>query len=385
MIDTQPLVDEFCELARVESPSGQEAAIADLVVAKLQALGLTVQRDRAGEPIEGQCGNIIATLPATDPGLPTIMLNAHLDTVQPCCGVQPTCQGDDICSAGDTILGADDRAGIALILAALRELVARPFPHGELQVVFTIAEEIGLFGARYLDYSLVNPRYALVFDGGRQAGEMVVAAPSAAKLTWKVRGVAAHAGVHPEQGTSAIQIAAQAIAGMKLGRLDEETTANIGYVHGGLARNIVPESCEVWGEARSHDERKLAAQVSHMRQCFEQAVAAYPAATLEEEVQSSYKHFHLGENEEVVRLGARAAECLGLPVSYHIGGGGSDANTFNEHGITAVICACGTQNPHCLNERLHVPTLVSGVSWLLEMIRISGEIADEEPPVLCPC
>lgn len=372
MLDSQAMLREFDELISLDSLSGEEAAVADVVEAKLSALGLTVQRDRAHEAIGGQTGNLIGKLPATDPTLPTVMLNAHLDTVGPGSGIQMECRGDQLCSVGDTILGADDKAGVTVILAALREIITHDLPHGELQVVFTIAEEIGLHGAQGLDYSLLSPDYALVFDGGRAIGTMTVAAPSAAKLTWRVRGLAAHAGVCPEKGVNAIQIAAQAIAAMKIGRLDHETTANIGEISGGTARNIVPELCEICGEARSHDETKLEAQIEHMSLCFEQAVAAVPGARLEEEVQSSYRSFHLGEGDEVVRLGTLAAERLGLPVKYEIGGGGSDANIFNERGIPAVICATGACDPHTLTETCSLSAMQRSAEWLVEMIRVSA-------------
>jgi tripeptide aminopeptidase len=372
MIDPQAMVQEFEELISIDSLSGQEAAVAEVVEAKLAAMGLAVQRDRAHEAIGGQTGNVIGILPATDPTLPTVMLNAHLDTVVPGCGIQMECRGDQICSISETILGADDKAGVTVILTGLREIMAQGLPHGELQVVFTIAEEIGLHGAQGLDYSLVSPKYALVFDGGREIGTMTVAAPSAAKLTWRVRGVSAHAGVCPEKGTNAVQIAAQAVAAMRLGRLDHETTANIGHIEGGTARNIVPEVCEVWGEARSHQESKLEAQVEHMRQCFVQACGPYGEASLEEEVQSSYRSFHLAEDDEVVRVATQAAVNLGLPVKYESGGGGSDANVFNEKGIPAVICSTGACDPHTLTETCSVEGMRRATEWLVEMIKVSA-------------
>lgn len=368
MIDAQAMVKEFDELIRIDSLSGQEAAVAAVVEAKLQAMGLGVQRDRAHEPIGGNTGNVIGILPATDPALPTIMLNAHLDTVAPGCGIEMECRGDEICSISETILGADDKAGITVILTALREIIGEGIPHGELQVVFTIAEEVGLHGAQGLDYSLVSPRFALVFDGGRDIGTMTVGAPSAAKLTWRVRGVAAHAGVCPEKGTNAIQIAAQAIAQMKLGRLDSETTANIGNIAGGMARNIVPELCEVEGEARSHDEAKLQAQIDHMRQCFVEALAAHPAASFEEEVDSSYRSFRLSETDQVVQVATAAAQRLGLPVKYEVGGGGSDANVFNERGIPSVICSTGACDPHALTETCSINGMKQSAEWLVEMV-----------------
>lgn len=369
MIDAQGMLQEFDKLIRIDSLSGQEGAVADVLEAKLQAIGLSVRRDRAHEAIGGQTGNVIGILPATDPALPTIMLNAHMDTVAPGCGIEMECRGDVMCSVGQTVLGADDKAGITIILTALREIIGTSVRHGELQVVFTIAEEVGLHGARGLDYSLVNPRFALVMDGSKDIGTVTVGAPSAAKLTWRVRGVAAHAGVCPERGTSAIQIAAQAIAPMKLGRLDAETTANIGNIEGGMARNIVPELCVVKGEARSHDEAKLAAQIEHMRQCFAQALAAHPEASVEEEVDTSYRTFRLSDDAEVVQVATAAARRLGLPARLERGGGGSDANIFNERGIPAVMCATGGCDPHSVNETCSLSSMKQAAEWLVEMVK----------------
>lgn len=373
MIDREALVAEFCDLVRTDSLSGCEGAVMDLVAAKLDALGLSSTRDKAAEAIGGETGNLIAKLPATDPERPAIMLNAHVDTVQPGRGVVPVIEGDAIRSAGETVLGADDKAGVAVILAAVRELLTTPISHGEVQVVFTVAEEIGLYGAQHLDYSLVSPDYAFVLDGGAQVGELTVGAPSAVKMTWRVQGVATHAGVHPERGTNAIQIAAQAIANMRMGRLDEETTANIGRIDGGLARNIVPDRCEVWGEARSHDESKLEAQVAHMRECFRAAAAAYPEARVEDQVEASYRRFRLTEEDEVVRVAMTAATNLGHTPVLKIGGGGSDANVFNERGIPAIICACGAQGAHSTAETASISAMAAAAEWLVEMVRVSGQ------------
>ena len=373
MVDPEAIAVEFCELVRIDSLSGREGAAMAVVEAKLRALGLEPVRDDAGAAIEGETGNLIAKLPATASGLPTVMANAHVDTVQPGEGIEPTRTGDTIRSAGDTILGADDKAGVVVILAALRQLLADPFPHGEVQVVFTIAEEVGLWGARYLDYSLVSPDYVFVFDGGQEVGELTVAAPSAKKMTWTVHGVAAHAGVHPERGVNAIQAASQAIAAMNMGRLDEETTANIGRLEGGLARNIVPDRCEAWGEARSHDEAKLATQVEHMSACFRQAVAAHAGASVEEEVESSYQRFRLSAEDEVVRVAMQAAISLGATPQLKVGGGGSDANVFNERGIPAVICACGGYDAHGTGETVSVSAMARTAEWLVEMVRVSGQ------------
>ena len=371
MIDASQIASEFCELVRIDSLSGEEAAVADALVAKLQALGLTVERDAAGDAIGGQCGNIIARLPATDPAKPTIMLNAHMDTVKPGEGIVPIVEGDIIHSDGSTILGADDKAGIAIILAGVREIIAAEVPHGDLEVVITIAEEIGLFGALYLDYARIKSQFALVFDGGRERGIMTTAAPAAAKLTFTVSGVAAHAGVCPEKGSNAILAASRAIAAMKLGRLDAETTANIGIIQGGAARNIVPDHCRVDGEARSHDQAKLTAQIAHMRECFTRACGDVPGTSVTVDEESSYKSFNLAADDPLVVLVSNAARALGIDPKMEVGGGGSDANVFNARGIPAIILATGPADVHTLQESVAISKMAESARWLVETVRQS--------------
>jgi len=369
MIDQQAMVNEFCELVRIDSLSFKEKQVATVLAQKLEDLGLSVEFDNANEAFDSEVGNLIAKLPATDPDRPTLMLQSHMDTVKPGEGIEPVVDGNEVRSAGDTILGADAKAGVTVILNAVREAIASDIPHGELQVVFCIAEETGLNGAYKLDYSKVSPDYCYVFDGGKEAGRMTTAAPSAYKMTFKMKGLASHAGVHPEAGINAIQAAAKGIARMKIGRIDHETTANIGVIEGGMARNIVPDLCTMLGEARSHDPEKLEAQVAHMKMCLEHAAKESGAEFLEPEVNADYKRFALSDDDPVVRIAWKAAENLGLRPSTEPGGGGSDANVFNEHGIPAVICATGASGAHTLDEKLNTDELVKCAQWLVEIIR----------------
>lgn len=368
MADRQRMVDEFCELVRVDSLSGQEADIAALLESKLRALGLEVEYDQAHLPIGGQVGNLIARLPATGPGLRTLMLQSHMDTVTPGRGIEPVVEGDRVTSAGDTILGADAKAGVVVVLETLRALIEGGCPHGELQVVFCIAEETGLFGAHYLDYDKVSPEWVFVLDGGCPAGRMTVGAPSAYKLTYQIRGRASHAGVRPEAGINAIVAASSAIARMRLGRLDDETTANVGVITGGQARNIVPDLCTIEAEARSHDHDKLEAQVDHMELCLANAAAEAGAELLVPERVLSYQRFRVEADAEIVQVASRAAEAVGLTPTTEIGGGGSDANVFNARGIPAVICSTGARHPHTLEEQLDIPEMVRSAQWLTQIV-----------------
>jgi len=325
--------------------------------------------DTAHTAVAGEVGNLIARLDATATDRPALMLQSHMDTVTPGEGIEPVVEGDTIRSAGATILGADAKAGICVILSALRQVVAEGIDHGALYAVFCIAEETGLHGAFHLDWSKVHCDYCFVFDGGKEPGTMTTAAPSAYKLTFQVQGRASHAGVRPEAGISAIQVAANAISRMRLGRIDDETTANIGVIEGGQARNIIPDLCTMLGEARSHDEAKLEAQLGHMRMCLEHAAAEQGAELLPPEVSASYRRFALADEAPIVQIGWRAAQAAGFEPSTERGGGGSDANVFNERGVPAVICATGAQGAHTLDESLGIDAMVGCARWLVEIIR----------------
>ncbi len=363
------LVSLFCELVQIDSLSKHEAAFASVIEDKLADLGLDITDDGAALRIVGDCGNLICRIPATADGFPAIMINTHLDTVGDDTGIQPVVENDEIHSAGDTILGADAKAGIVIILSALQALDDQELPHGELVVVFTVAEEIGLIGAQHLDYEMLEPlpQMAYVLDGSVTPGQMVTQAPYSDKISFEVRGKAAHAGVEPEAGINAIKIAAQAISEMKLGRLDDESTANIGTIQGGSATNIVPEVTTFKGEARSHQEEKLIRQTRHMCQKVEEA-AAQAGAQANITTERSYNGFALGLDEEVVRRGIAAAEQVGLKPNLHKGGGGSDANIFNEHGIPSVIIATGAHKPHTPDELLCIPSMLKCCEWLLAIV-----------------
>jgi tripeptide aminopeptidase len=363
------LIETFSRLVRTPSSTGHESAVADLVEYYLTDLGLSVTRDHAHEACAAECGNLFAFLPATEPGYLVIMLNAHIDTVVHDGPIEPVVEGDLIRSAGDTILGADDKAGVALILLTVRRLVEEKLPHGDLWIVFTVAEETGLWGAQKLDYTRLQPwpELGYVLDGGRQPGKMTVAAPSSASLEITITGVAAHAGVCPEQGISAVQAAAQAICAMHLGRLDAETTANVGVIHGGSARNIIPERCTMRAEARSHDPAKLGAQVDHMVRCLHEAGRA-TGAQVQVEVSQDFTAFALPDDAPVVQRAAAAARHVGLEPVTEIGGGGSDANVFNEHGLPSLIIATGALNVHTPQEQLNVVAALQCLEWLVETI-----------------
>ncbi len=362
------MVERFIQLVQIYSPSKHERQVAEAVEETLRGLGLAPYYDAAGAAIDGDCGNLIAKLPATEPGRPTVMLNAHLDTVEPSRNIRPVIEDDFIRSAGDTILGADDKAGVVIILEVLRALAAEDLARGEVVAVFTVAEEIGLLGAQNLDFGQVHADVAYVMDGGQTTGKMTTAAPYANRMVYTVRGKAAHAGVCPEQGINAIVAASRGIAAMRLGRLDEETTANIGLIQGGTATNIVPDRVVASGEARSHDLQKLTEQTEHMARCMTQA-AEQMGAEVEIEQSRSYDGFAIPDSAPIVQWASAAAQRLGHTPCTERGGGGSDANIFNAHGIPAVILSTGARDAHTLQESLCISEMVQAARWLLETIR----------------
>ncbi|MFN3420307.1 MAG: M20/M25/M40 family metallo-hydrolase, partial [Armatimonadota bacterium] len=295
-INRERFLADFLELVRIPSPSGKEREVAQAVKAKVEAMGLTVLEDDAGKGFGGEQGNLIVKVPGSVEGVPPILLNAHLDTVLPCENVNPIVEGDKVRSDGRTILGADNKAGVCVLLELLRVLREDKIQHAPLEIVFTVAEETGLHGAKHLDYSLISANFGFVLDSGPPINKVIVQAPSQKNLKAIVKGKAAHAGVSPEKGINAIQLAARAIASMRLGRIDHETTANIGVIKGGLATNIVPEEVEVLGEARSHDPRKLEEQIAHMVALLEKE-AQRGGGKAEVEVTDVYRSFRITEDD----------------------------------------------------------------------------------------
>lgn len=372
MVNESRILAEFLELVRIDSVSGRERALADLLTVRLKELGLEVYEDRAGVQTGGKAGNLIAALPPRGTGSP-LLLAAHMDTVEPGQGVRPMVQDGVIRSAGDTILGGDDKAGIVAILEVLRVIREQQLEHGRLEVVFTIGEEFGLLGAKYLDYSLLRSRVGYVLDSTGPPGTIVVQAPTQDKISAMVRGRAAHAGINPEKGINAIQVASHAIARMSLGRLDEETTANIGIISGGKATNIVPDSCHLEGETRSLDGAKCRACTAAMVEVLKNTAAAF-GTQVDIVTETLYPDFKLSDSHPAIQGAVRAAENLGLSPRLVKTGGGSDANIFNSRGITTVNLGIGMQKVHTTEEFIRVEDLVTNARYLLEIIQVVGRV-----------
>lgn len=376
MINSERLAAEFARLATMASPSLGEGEIARYLLERFRQLGAEVVMDDAGERAGGECGNLIARFPAAGRTGEPLLLSAHMDTVEPCAGVEPLLRDGVFTSAGETILGADDKAGIAELIEALEVVREQAIPRGPVEVVITIAEEVGLLGAKLLDPGRLNSRRGLALD--TSGVDLVIhKAPCANKLRFEVVGREAHAGIAPEKGISAIEVAARAIAAMHLGRIDEETTANIGSIEGGQATNIVAKRVVVEGEARSHDPAKLARQTAHMVACFEGAArdmareigGELVVPEVKAEVLSDYPRMAVDLQSPVIRLVETAASRLGRTIEVRAAGGGSDANIFNGHGIETVILGTGMTNVHSVDESVRVDDMVRVAELLVEIIR----------------
>ncbi|GGI95647.1 hypothetical protein GCM10010885_01650 [Alicyclobacillus cellulosilyticus] len=349
--------ETFLQLVQIDSPSLREGKVAAYVREVLQSLGFSVIEDDAGKTLGGECGNLIATLPG-DAGRRRVLLLAHMDTVRPGEGVKPRVSADGVVrSDGTTVLGADDKAGITAILAAVKALVERKLPHGQVQVVFTVAEEIGLAGAKHLHPSLIASDAGLCLDAEGPLGTLVVAGPSQVKWTAEVKGRAAHAGVAPEKGISAIRVAAQAVAKMPHGRIDEETTVNIGSFVGDGPTNIVCDHVRLIGEARSRDERKLAQVMADIAAAFQQAAEACgAAASLQHE--RMYDGFRFAADHPVRQLAETALRQAGFPVQATATGGGSDANILTSLGVPTINVGIGYEDIHTTSEHIRIQDIV---------------------------
>lgn len=361
MINEDRLVNTFLELVRIDSPSGQEAAIGLVLHARLSELGLTARID--------EHGNVIGHLEGTNGDW--LLLSAHMDTVGKDTGIKPVIAGGMIRSDGTTILGSDDKSGIAAILETITVLKEKGWPHPSLEVVITVGEEVSLQGAKLIDKSLLRAKQGIVMDSGGPIGHIVVSAPGQDSLQITVHGVAAHAGSEPEKGINAIRVAAEAIAAMPLGRIDFETTSNVGIIEGGTARNIVPDTVKIIGEARSRDAAKLEKLTATITDAFYQAAARHGTA-VDLNVFRSYNAYRLPDTLPIVQAVTGAARRLGHEVMLRSSGGGTDGNIYNAAGIACVVLSTGMADVHTTHEHIAIADMVAGTEVLLEAVRELG-------------
>ncbi|MBV8855436.1 MAG: M20/M25/M40 family metallo-hydrolase [Acidobacteria bacterium] len=382
MINQERIKNLLLELVQIDSVSREERDVAQRIKQYCEELGAEVFIDDAGEKVGGNTGNVIARFPGTIPSAEPIMMSAHMDTVVPGKGVKPIVEGDIIRTDRSTVLGGDDKSGCSVIIETIRCLQEQNVPHAPIDAVFSICEEVGLLGAKHLDMSKVRAKYGIVFDSD-DPGFLFTKGPSADHFEIKIYGLESHAGVAPEQGISAIRVAAEAISAMKLFRIDDETTANIGVIRGGEATNIITNLVTLKGEARSLDDAKLDAQTRHIIKCCEDAAARYEVtvdgvttkARVEAEVTREYHAMDVSDDSRVVRLVKEAAARMGLQVETMASGGGCDANIFNKRGIECANLGTGMRAIHTVKEWLDVKDMYASAEMTLEIMRLNGEAA----------
>jgi len=371
MVNRQRLVDTFTSLVPIDSLTRGERAMADELAARLRALGLEPREDDTGEKIGGTAGNLICRVPGK-PGLTPVLLMAHMDTVVPGLGKKPVIEGDWITSDGSTILGADDLSGVSVILETVQVLRETGRAHGDLYIAFTVAEESGLHGATRLDVTAIPAKYAFILDDEGPIGTAAITAPFYNRIRATFTGRAAHAGLEPEKGLSAILVAAKAIASLPhFGRIDPETSSNVGILSGGQARNIVTETCMLEGEVRSIDEAKVERYSDQWAATFE-TVAREMGGTVEIVRERMYPGYRLQPGDAILGVLARAAETAGIPLNLHATGGGSDTNVINGKGIPAVDISVGMELVHSTKERICIANMVKAVEFLVAIVCEAG-------------
>jgi len=367
MINEERLLKEFLELVQVDSETKNEADIAKVLTQKFTELGVDVVEDDTTAATGHGAGNLICTLKGSKEEVDTIYFTSHMDTVVPGKGIKPSIKDGYVVTDGTTILGADDKAGLAVMLEVVRVLKEQSISHGTIQFIITVGEESGLVGAKALDPALLVAKYGYALDSDGQVGNIIVAAPTQAKVKATIFGKTAHAGVAPEKGVSAITIAAKAISRMPLGRIDEETTANIGRFEGGTQTNIVCDHVEILAEARSLVNEKMEEQVQKMKTAFEE-VASEMGGRAEVDIQVMYPGFKFGEGDHVVQVAKKAAAKIGRSSELLRSGGGSDANVIAGFGIPTVNLAVGYEEIHTTNERMPVEELNKLAEYVIAII-----------------
>ncbi len=359
--------DLFLELAAIRSPPGEERHVADSIGGYLTALGLEWDEDGSGASVGSDAGNIYCRLPGREEGGTPIFLCAHMDTVPPAGPIEPVVEDGVVRNAAATILGADNKAAVAAMLEAAWRIHDEGLPHAGVELVFTVKEEVGLIGAAAFDSSRLEAKLGYVYDQAAPIGEIVIGAPWARALEIRFHGRSAHAGIAPEEGRSAIAAAGRAIADLRLGRLDDVTTANVGTISGGSARNVVPEWCTLVAEARSHDEATLVDVVQEMLDACAFA-ASVSDCTLEVEVREQYRGYRFDENEAVIKLAQDALRATGIEPVTALCGGGADANVFNGAGIPCAVLANGMAAIHSPDEHIAVADIETMVEVTLALV-----------------
>lgn len=369
VINTERMKQEFAELTAIDSVSFREREMADCLIEKLRELGMNVKEDRAGEHYGGNAGNVYGFLKGTLPGEP-VLLVAHMDTVQPGIGKKAVFHDDGkITSQGDTVLGADDAAGIVEILEGIRSIREAGIAHGDIEVLFPIAEELYDKGTKEFDYSLIKAKEAYIFDLSGKIGKAALKAPSIISFKITVKGKAAHAGFEPENGIHAIALMSRVIAKMKQGHLDEETTLNIGTISGGNMSNIVPEICECLGEVRSFSHEKALQCMEDTRRLLTETLTGTGGEFMLETT-VHIEAYRIEKKEPVVERFLKACEEMDIPAELIDTFGGSDNNVLVKKGIRGIVLSCGMYQVHSVKEYALVDDLKQGAELIGRMLTL---------------
>lgn len=354
---TPRVLQTFLEAVRIDSPAGDEARFAQWCAERLRALGFSVRFDTTGPVSGSDSGNLIADLPGSAEGT-VVVLCAHMDTVQPGVGIEPVVADGIVRSAGDTVLGADDKAGIAAILEAMQRIAEGGIVTAPVRVLLTTGEELGLQGAKAISPDDCTGDACLVLDAHEPVGGIVGAAPTQYTFRAEFTGLAAHAGVEPEKGRSALVMAANAVSAMRLGRLDPETTANVGEIRGGGATNVITASCVIRGECRSLDPDKAEAVRAEMDEAMRKAALA-GGGTVDVTWKMEYAGFRFAADDPLVVLVSDACRDIGVTPHVFETGGGSDANVLTAKGLPSIVISCGMTDVHSTSESIAVADLAA--------------------------
>lgn len=373
VLNKDRIFEEFKELVAIPCHSTKERQIFEVVKAKLEKLGFVVEEDDAAAKVGGECGNMWAFLPGNKAGATKVLLSGHLDGVEPCGGTTVVRKDGNLYSDGTTILGSDDKSGVVAILEGVRMILEENAEHGDIQVLLTIAEEGGVNGSRCMDKSKLNADVGYALDSEGAPGEIIVGAPGQYKYSIKVIGKTAHGGMEPEKGINSVMVAAKALAEVKrYGRIDEETTANIGIINGGIATNIVPALVEIQGDARSRNSEKLIAIRDEIVNTICSAVEKQ-GAKAEADVVLKYNSFLVDENSKVVELAKDACAQFGFEPNVGLTGGGSDANFINAYGVPCVILGTGMSNVHTVDEYIKEEDLYNSALMVYGILKAAAK------------
>ncbi|MBC2258744.1 M20/M25/M40 family metallo-hydrolase [Listeria booriae] len=374
MINRERLVETFMELVQIDSETKHEGHFQAYLIARFRALGLEVLEDDSMAKTGFGANNLLCRLPATTDA-DAIFFSCHMDTVTPGVGIKPQIKDGVIYSDGTTILAADDKAGIAIMIETIQQVKEQSTPHSTLEFVISVGEESGLIGIKAFDMSLMQADYGFVLDTGGPVGSITVGSPTHAGLEINIHGAAAHAGIEPEKGISALEIAAKAISQMKLGRIDFETTANIGIIEGGTATNIVMENVRMRAEVRSISSESYEAQIKHMKEVFEKTTAEMGGA-ITIKVDKMYGGFRFNDETHVVQVATKALVAIDLKANHEVSGGGSDASIFNEQGKETTNLSIGYEKIHTVHEYIPIHELEKGAELAYEIVKQVGTAAD---------